>query len=74
MKNISIKTVEKLTNSIWVKFDFGEFELLVDSNGNTFDCILDACEFLRGNNVDCHYWELASYNQAILGNSEIDNF
>jgi hypothetical protein len=72
MKNLTAKQVLQLSNSIFFRLDFkGEWRLLTDNNGNTFEFISEAKAFVREN--FCRYVELSTLEQALIGNGQWDN-
>ena len=70
---INVKDVNKLTELIYVRYNFkGEFQLLLDFESKPFECIDDAQSFLRNHTQGC-YWEISTYKQAMIGNGILDN-
>ncbi len=73
MKNLTAKQILQLSNSIFFRLDFkGEWNVLTDFDGNTFDFISEAKAFVRKHLSD-RYVELSTFNQALMGNGQWDN-
>ena len=73
MKNLTAKQVLQLSNSIFFRLNFeGDWNVLTDFNGNTFEFISEAKKFVREHLSDRHV-ELATFKQALIGNGEWDN-
>ena len=71
---INVKDVNKLTELIYVRYNFkGEFQLLLDFESKPFECIDDAQSFLRNHTQGCCTWEISTYKQAMIGNGILDN-
>jgi len=67
------KDVNRLTELIYVRYNFeGEFTLLLDFESNPFETMNEAQDFLRTHIKGC-YWEISTYEQAIMGNGMRDN-
>ena len=74
MVNLTAKQVSMLSNSIFFKLDFeGEWKVLTDFDGNTFEFISEAKTFVRENLGKNHYVELSSFEQALRDNGQLDN-
>jgi len=74
MVNLTAKQVSMLSNSIFFKLDFeGEWKVLTDFDGNTFEFISEAKTFVRENLGKKHYVELSSFDQALRDNGQWDN-
>jgi hypothetical protein len=70
---ISVKDVNKLTELIYVRYNFkDEFILLLDFESKPFETMNEAQDFLRTHIKGC-YWEISTYEQAIMGNGMRDN-
>lgn len=70
---ISVKDVNKLTELIYVRYNFeDEFILLLDFESKPFETMNEAQDFLRTHIKGC-YWEISTYEQAIMGNGMLDN-
>ena len=73
---ITIQKVEKLTESIFIRFIHisGSFILLTNTQGDSFTDIDEAIEFVRKNeSFKEKSIELSTFEQAKLGNGEWDN-
>lgn len=74
MVNLTAKQVSMLSNSIFFKLDFeGEWKVLTDFDGNTFETMIEAKTFVRENLGKKHYVELSSFEQALMDNGQWDN-
>jgi len=74
MLNLTAKQVSMLSNSIFFRLDFeGEWKILTDFDGNTFEFISDAKTFVRENLGKNNYVELSSLEQALMNNGQWDN-
>ena len=74
MEDLTAKQVSMLSNSIFFKLDFeGEWKVLTDFDGNTFEFISEAKTFVRENLGKKHYVELSSFDQALRDNGQWDN-
>jgi hypothetical protein len=74
MVNLTAKQVSMLSNSIFFKLDFkGEWKVLTDFDGNTFETMIEAKAFVRENLGKKHYVELSSFEQALMDNGQWDN-
>ena len=59
MVNLTAKQVSMLSNSIFFKLDFeGEWKVLTDFDGNTFEFISEAKTFVRENLGKKHFWKV----------------
>ncbi len=73
MQNLTAQQVQALTERVFVRFNFaGDFKVLQDFNGDTFDALEDAKKFARKHLSDRHV-QLSSMKQALMGNGEWDN-
>ena len=72
MKNLTAQEAQEATQSVWVQFNFGEFRILEDWNGDTFDSLDLAKDFVR-----THFSKisvgLATFEQALMNNAQWDN-
>jgi len=74
MLNLTAKQVSMLSNSIFFRLDFeGEWKILTDFDGNTFEFISDAKTFVRDNLSENNFVELSSLEQALMNNGQWDN-
>ena len=74
MVNLTAKQVSMLSNSIFFKLDFeGEWKVLTDFDGNTFETMIEAKTFVRENLGKKHYVELSSFEKALMDNGQWDN-
>ena len=74
MLNLTAKQVSMLSNSIFFRLDFeGEWKILTDFDGNTFEFISDAKTFVRENLSKNNFVELSSLEQALMNNGQWDN-
>ena len=74
MVNLTAKQVSMLSNSIFFKLDFeGEWKVLTDFNGDTFETMIEAKTFVRENLGKNNYVELSSFEQALMNNGQWDN-
>ena len=74
MVNLTAKQVSMLSNSIFFKLDFeGEWKVLTDFDGNTFETMIEAKTFVRENLGKKHHVELSSFEQALMDNGQWDN-
>ena len=74
MVNLTAKQVSMLSNSIFFKLDFeGDWKVLTDFNGDTFETMIEAKAFVRENLGNIHYVELSSFEQALMDNGRWDN-
>ena len=74
MVNLTAKQVSMLSNSIFFRLNFeGEWKVLTDFNGDTFETIIEAKTFVRENLGKNNYVELSSFEQALMNNGQWDN-
>jgi hypothetical protein len=74
MVNLTAKQVSMLSNSIFFRLNFeGEWKVLTDFNGDTFETMIEAKTFVRENLGKNNYVELSSLEQALMNNSQWDN-
>lgn len=74
MVNLTAKQVSMLSNSIFFRLNFeGEWKVLTDFNGDTFETMIEAKTFVRENLSKNNYVELSSLEQALMNNSQWDN-
>lgn len=74
MVNLTAKQVSMLSNSIFFRLNFeGEWKVLIDFNGNTFETMIEAKTFVRENLGKNNYVELSSLEQALMNNGQWDN-
>lgn len=74
MVNLTAKQVSMLSKSIFFRLDFeGEWKILTDFDGNTFEFISDAKTFVRENLSKNNFVELSSLEQALMNNGQWDN-
>lgn len=74
MVNLTAKQVLMLSNSIFFRLNFeGEWKVLTDFNGDTFETMIEAKTFVRENLGKNNYVELSSLEQALMNNSQWDN-
>ena len=74
MINLTAKQVSMLSNSIFFRLNFeGEWKVLTDFNGDTFETMIEAKTFVRENLGKKHYVELSSFDQALRDNGQWDN-
>jgi len=72
MVNLTAKQVSTLSNSIFFRLDFeGEWKILCDFDGNTFEFISEAKKFVREHIVGIV--ELSTLSQALMNNGQWDN-
>ena len=73
METLTIHQVNNLTSSIFIKKELrGEFVLLRNNDGLCFDFMEEAIDFVRKEFPD-KIVQLATFNQALLGNACWDN-
>ena len=73
MKKLTVHSVEALTRSIFVRFNFeGDFMLLIGFSGETFLNLDDAQAHLR-KHCSGIMWEISTFEQALINNGMIDN-
>lgn len=71
--NITALKVQELKNAIFIRFSLeGDFRLLTNEVGDTFEWMGEAIDFVRANHSDQQV-ELACFENACLGNGEWDN-
>lgn len=69
----SVHRVEMLTKVVYIRYNFeGEWYPLQGLKGNFFLTLDEAQDFLRTHIKGC-YWEISTYEQAIMGNGMRDN-
>ena len=74
MINLTAKQVSMLSNSIFFRLNFeGEWKVLTDFNGDTFETMIEAKTFVRENLGKNNYVELSSFEQALMNNGQWDN-
>lgn len=74
MVNLTAKQVSMLSNSIFFRLNFeGEWKVLTDFNGNTFETMIEAKTFVREDLGKNNYVELSSFEQALMNNGQWDN-
>ncbi len=74
MVNLTAKQVSMLSNSIFFRLNFeGEWKVLTDFNGDTFETMIEAKTFVRENLGKNNYVELSSFEQALMNNGQWDN-
>jgi len=75
MTQITVNNVQNLVNSIFIRLNFkGDWFVLTDVNGATFNSLDEAIDFVRSNNLlRSNQVELSHFNQAMMGNSQWDN-
>lgn len=74
MVNLTAKQVSMLSNSIFFRLNFeGEWKVLTDFNGDTFETMIEAKTFVRENLGKNNYVELSLLEQALMNNSQWDN-
>ena len=74
MVNLTAKQVSMLSNSIFFRLNFeGEWKVLIDFNGNTFETMIEAKTFVIENLGKNNYVELSSLEQALMNNGQWDN-
>ena len=74
MVNLTAKQVSMLSNSIFFRLNFeGEWKVLTDFNGDTFETMIEAKTFVRENLGKNNYVELSSLEQALMNNGQWDN-
>ena len=70
---ISAKEVKRLTECIYVRYHFdGEFILLLNMKEEPFTDMDSAQSYLR-KNVKGLYWEISTYEQALINNGMRSN-
>ena len=70
-----VQEVLKLADYIYINYlHNSEWELLLDNNGMPFEYLSDAINYVRKNRPMFYYVQLSSYQQAMMGNGEWDNF
>jgi|DEB0MinimDraft_4_1074332.scaffolds.fasta_scaffold70787_2 hypothetical protein len=73
MKRLTAHQIEMLTKCIFVRFNFeGNFTILTGFSGETFLSLDDAQEHLR-KHCNGVYWEISTFEQALLNNGMRDN-
>jgi len=73
MKELTAQELQKLTESIFVRFDFkGNFKLLRGFNGETFLTLNEAQEFCRKHFSNVTF-EISTFEQALMNNGMRDN-
>ena len=73
MKNLTAKQVSNLSNSIFFRLNFeGDWHLLTNFDGNTFEFISEAKTFVR-EHLEGEIVELSTLEQALLNNGQWDN-
>lgn len=75
--NIKIQSIKdelsKLKSLVFVRFDFqGDWVALRYAEGESITCLIEAKTFLRSNHHD-RYWQISQFDQAMMGNGQIDN-
>lgn len=74
MEDLTAKQVSMLSNSIFFRLNFeGEWKVLTDFNGDTFETMIEAKTFVRENLGKNNYVELSSLEQALMNNGQWDN-
>ena len=69
----TVQEVNRMRNSIFVQWELkGDFQLLLDERGDTFETLGMAIEFIRTHHSD-QLVGLATFGQALLKNAEWDN-
>ncbi len=75
MTQITVNNVQNLVNSIFIRLNFkGDWFVLTDVNGATFNSLDEAIDFVRANSLlKGNHVELSHFNQAMAGNGQWDN-
>jgi hypothetical protein len=75
MTQVTANNVQNLVNSVFIRLNLkGDWFVLTDVNGATFNSLDEAIDFVRANNLlSGNQIELSHFNQAMLGNAQWDN-
>jgi len=75
MKNLTIKELIQITEKVFITFDLGKnFQLLTTKDGETFDNLGNAIDFVRSTEmVHLQHIGLSGFEGAKSGHCEWDN-